>query len=179
MKQQHKFSLSYYLVVFFTIILFESIFFSGTAVKEIPYSKFRNLLARDQIQSVIVEENRIFGLEKSADIVRNMLTVYGMSETLPNRSLVETTSTQFLGQGPSTQRRSENLEALIDQESQAIIDAAYRSAKQILTGHRRELDAMAALLLEKEKIDGSDIQRILESNMAPPNTCTGTVTAAW
>ena len=35
MKQQHKFSLGYYLVVLFTIILLESMFFSGTAVKEI------------------------------------------------------------------------------------------------------------------------------------------------
>ena len=66
MKQQHKFSLSYYLMVFFTIILLESIFFSGAAVKEIPYSKFRDLLVNDRIQSVIVEENRIFGLEKTA-----------------------------------------------------------------------------------------------------------------
>ncbi len=100
-------------------------------------------------------------LEKVADIVHNMLTVYGMSNQMPNRSLVENASNAFLGQGPATQRRSENLEALIDQETQAIIDAAYQSAKQILTGHRRELEAMAKLLLEKEKIDEQDIQRIL------------------
>ena len=66
MKQQHKFSLGYYLVVLFTIILLESMFFSGTAVKEISYSKFRDLLAGNRIQSVIVEETRIFGLEKTA-----------------------------------------------------------------------------------------------------------------
>ena len=65
MEQQHKFSLSYYLLVFFTVILLESIFFSGAAVKEISYSKFRDLLASDKIQSVIVEDHRIFGLEKS------------------------------------------------------------------------------------------------------------------
>jgi len=35
MKQQHKFSLGYYVLVFFTVILLESIFFSGAAVKEI------------------------------------------------------------------------------------------------------------------------------------------------
>ena len=106
-------------------------------------------------------------LEKVADIVRNMLTVYGMSEQMPNRSLVERTSNPFLNQGPSTQRRSESLEALIDYESQAIIDAAYRSARQILSAHRSELKAMAALLLEKEKIDGKDIQRILGPGPAP------------
>lgn len=56
-------------------------------------------------------------LEKVADIVHSMLTVYGMSEKMPNRSLVENTSNPFLGQGPSTKRRSESLEALIDQET--------------------------------------------------------------
>jgi hypothetical protein len=65
MKQQHKFSLGYYLVVFFSILMLESIFFSGAAVKEISYSRFGNCSRADRIQSVIVESDRIFGLEKT------------------------------------------------------------------------------------------------------------------
>ena len=80
-------------------------------------------------------------LEKVADIVRNMLTVYGMSTQMPNRSLVEKGRNPFLEQGPSTQRRSEKLEALIDCETQDIIDAAYQSARQLLADHRAELEA--------------------------------------
>jgi cell division protease FtsH len=107
-------------------------------------------------------------LEKVADIVGNMLTVYGMSNQMPNRSLVEKASSNpFLGQGPSMQRRSETLETLIDKETQAIIDAAYQSAQQILSEHRGELDAMSKLLLEKEKIDGKDIQLILGPGRSP------------
>ncbi|MEJ2642671.1 MAG: AAA family ATPase [Desulfosarcinaceae bacterium] len=102
-------------------------------------------------------------LEKVADIVRNMLTVYGMSEKMPNRSLVEKPSANFLGEGPSIRRSSEAVEALIDRESQNIIDEAYQAAREILANHRRELEAMAGLLLEKEKIDGQDIRRILGS----------------
>jgi cell division protease FtsH len=111
-------------------------------------------------------------LEKVADIVRNMLTVYGMSEKMPNRSLVENASSNpFLGQGPAMQRRSETLETLIDNETQAIIDSAYRSARQILSEHRGKLDAMSKLLLEKEKIDGEDIRRILgpDRSLEPAN----------
>ncbi len=100
-------------------------------------------------------------LEKVADIVRSMLTVYGMSEKMPNRSLVERNASPLLGQGPTAQRRSETLEALIDEESQTIIDDAYQTAKQILIDHHDELERMASLLLEKEKIDGQDIKRIL------------------
>jgi len=100
-------------------------------------------------------------LEKVADIVRNMLTVYGMSTQMPNRSLVEKGRNSFLDQGASTQRRSEKLEALLDRETQDIINAAYQAARQVLSDHRPELEAMAHLLLEKEKIDAQDIQRVL------------------
>lgn len=132
--------------------------------------KIKGLLGGRAAEEVVfgeVSTGAANDLEKVADIVRSMLTIYGMSEQIPNRSLVEKTSNPFLGQGPSTQRRSENLEALIDHESQAIIDAAYRSARQILSAHRNELEAMAALLLEKEKIDGKDIHRILGPSPAP------------
>jgi cell division protease FtsH len=107
-------------------------------------------------------------LEKVADIVRNMLTVYGMSEKMPNRSLVEKSSAGFLGEGPSIRRPSEAVEALLDRESQAIIDEAYRAAREILASHRQELEAMAGLLLKKEKIDGQDIQRILGPELTRP-----------
>ena len=100
-------------------------------------------------------------LEKVADIVRNMLTVYGMSTQVPNRSLVEKGRNPFLDQGPATQRRSEKLEAMLDRETQEIIDGAYKEARQVLTDHRAELEAMARLLLEKEKIDAEDIQKVL------------------
>jgi len=100
-------------------------------------------------------------LEKVADIVRNMLTVYGMSRHMPNLSLVEKGNNPFLGQGPSLQRRSEKFEELIDSESREIIDACYTDAKQVLSAHRRELEQMARLLLRDEKIDGQEIQEIL------------------
>ena len=115
-------------------------------------------------------ENLVFGevstgasndLEKVADIVRNMLTVYGMSKHMPNLSLVEKGQNPFLGQGTTLQRRSEKLEELIDQETQEIITTCYREAQQMLTDHRDELEEMAHLLIEKEKIDAQNIQRIL------------------
>ena len=44
-------------------------------------------------------------LEKVADIVRNMLTVYGMSRHAPNLSLVDKSPHPFLGQGPMREHR--------------------------------------------------------------------------
>ena len=67
----------------------------------------------------------------------------------------------FLGQGPTTQRRSEKLEELIDQETQEIIASCYNEARRILSDHRSALNRMAQVLLEKEKIDDREIQDIL------------------
>jgi cell division protease FtsH len=100
-------------------------------------------------------------LEKVADIVRNMLTVYGMSKNAPNLSLVEKNQNPFLGQGPGLQHRSEKLEEIIDEETQEIIKACYEDAKQILLKEKNKLENMAHILLEKEKIDEKDILEIL------------------
>ena len=53
------------------------------------------------------------------------------------------------------------IRAFSHQKPQDIIDAAYQSARQLLADHRAELEAMARLLLEKEKIDAQDIRSVL------------------
>ncbi|MEJ2656177.1 MAG: ATP-dependent zinc metalloprotease FtsH [Desulfobacterales bacterium] len=100
-------------------------------------------------------------LEKVANIVKNMLTVYGMSKHAPNLSLVEKNQNPFLGQGPMLQHRSEKLEEIIDEETQEIIKTCYEDAKQILSKEQDKLEHMAHILLEKEKIDEKDILDIL------------------
>jgi cell division protease FtsH len=100
-------------------------------------------------------------LEKVADIVKNMLTVYGMSKKAPNLSLVEKNQHPFLGQGSALQHHSEKLEEVIDAETQEIITACYEGAKQILVKEKDKLENMAQILLEKEKIDEKDILEIL------------------
>lgn len=100
-------------------------------------------------------------LEKVAEIVRSMITVYGMSAHMPNLSLVEKERDPYLAHGAMVRRRSEKLEESIDRETREIIDACYQEALQILSNHRKELDRMVQLLLKKEKIDAQEIQTIL------------------
>jgi cell division protease FtsH len=47
------------------MLFMETTFFSGSAVKELPYSKFRDLIEKDKIKSVILEPDKIYGLLKS------------------------------------------------------------------------------------------------------------------
>ena len=100
-------------------------------------------------------------LEKVADIVRNMLTVYGMSRNAPNLSLVDKNPNPFLGQSLMRQHRSEKLEELIDAEMQEIIAGCYEEAKTILQHERDKLQRMAQTLLQKEKINEQEILGIL------------------
>ncbi len=65
MIQRSKFSIGYYLIMFLIMLFLETMFFSGPAVKELPYSKFRDLIQKNKVESVILESDRIYGLLKS------------------------------------------------------------------------------------------------------------------
>jgi cell division protease FtsH len=100
-------------------------------------------------------------LEKVAQLAKNMVTVYGMSEKLPNISLVNNSGTGFLGNPNGLERRSEYLEKVIDEEVQQIINTCYADAKRILTEKKDKLEKMASVLLEKEVIEHKEIEEIL------------------
>ena len=65
MEKRSKFSIRYYLILFAAILLMETLFFSGPAVKEMSYSKFRDLLQQDKIAQVVIEPQKIFGMLKA------------------------------------------------------------------------------------------------------------------
>jgi len=68
MIQRSKFSIGYYLSIFLLMLFLETMFFSGSAVKEIPYNKFRDLIETNKIESVILEPDKIYGLLKPESI---------------------------------------------------------------------------------------------------------------
>jgi cell division protease FtsH len=103
-------------------------------------------------------------LERVAQLVRNMIVVYGMSEKLPNFSLVNRSSPGFLGQSSGIERRSEHLEKLIDEEISEIINRCYQETKDFLQKKRDLLEKMANELLEKEVLDRNEIKAILGEN---------------
>lgn len=100
-------------------------------------------------------------LERVHRLVRSMVTVYGMSERLPNLSLVDRSSPGFLGQGHGIEKHSEYVERIIDEEVVAITDRCYQEAKQLLKEKRHLLEKMAKVLLEKEVIGYEEIKQIL------------------
>jgi cell division protease FtsH len=58
-------------------------------------------------------------------------------------------------------KHSEKLEQIIDEEIQEIVLDCYETAKKLLLEKREKLEEMAHILMEREKIDESDIVAIL------------------
>ncbi|MBX3024872.1 ATP-dependent zinc metalloprotease FtsH [bacterium] len=100
-------------------------------------------------------------LEKASRLVRQMLTVYGMSERLPNLSLAENVQGSFLGQVSRDQPHSAEIERELGDETMELLREAYADAKALLVERRPQLEALATRLLAQEKVDEKDLLEIL------------------
>jgi len=100
-------------------------------------------------------------IERASKIARDMVTKYGMSETLGTITFGSGQEEVFLGRDwTQTRNYSEETSSKIDEEVKKIIDNAYNRAKEILTMHSDKLHAVANKLLEQEKIEGDEFDAI-------------------
>jgi cell division protease FtsH len=63
---------------------------------------------------------------------------------------------------------AEATQTVVDEEVAALLRAAEGRASELLVAHRHELDAIVALLLERETIDGSELIGVLARTLAEP-----------
>jgi len=100
-------------------------------------------------------------IERASQIARNMVTKYGMSDRVGTIMFGGGQGEVFLGRDfAQTKDYSEETAGLIDEEVKRIVDKAYNRAREILTEHVDKLHAVAGVLLEKEKIEGEEFDRI-------------------
>ena len=103
-------------------------------------------------------------IERASQIARSMVTVYGMSSRLGAIMYGQGQGEVLLGRDlAQTKNYSEETAAVIDEEVKAIIDRAYNTAKEILAANIDKLHIVAGILLEKEKIDGEEFDRVFNS----------------
>lgn len=96
-------------------------------------------------------------LERATKMSYAMVSYYGMSDKVGNRSYYDST-----GQSDYSFSKpySEETSVLIDKESKALIDKAFAMATDILTTHKEGLTQLAELLLEREVVFSEDLERI-------------------
>ena len=102
-------------------------------------------------------------IERASKIARDMVTKYGMSDRVGSIMFGSGQEEVFLGRDfAQSKNYSEETAGIIDEETKAIIDKAYNRALKILSVNVDKLHKVAGILLEKEKIDGEEFDRIFE-----------------
>jgi cell division protease FtsH len=101
-------------------------------------------------------------LERATDLARKMVCEWGMSEKMGPLTFGKQNEQVFLGRELGSQRDfSESIAMEIDQEVKRLVMENYERAKRLLTENMVSLKRLAEALLEKEVLDGSDIDHIL------------------
>jgi cell division protease FtsH len=101
-------------------------------------------------------------LERATDLARKMVCEWGMSEKMGPLTFGKQNEQVFLGRELGSQRDfSESIAMEIDQEVKRLVTENYERAKRLLTENMVSLKRLAEALLEKEVLDGSDIDHIL------------------
>ena len=102
-------------------------------------------------------------LQRAAGIARSMVTEYGMTDKFGPLTFEKERRPLFLDIGlPSGAKEySEDTAREIDQEVKRLIDEAYVRVKTTLTANQDKLKTLAAVLLEKETVEGDEIRKLL------------------
>ncbi|NCA69240.1 MAG: ATP-dependent zinc metalloprotease FtsH [Sphingobacteriia bacterium] len=101
-------------------------------------------------------------IERATEIARNMVTRFGLSDSLGPLAYAEDEGEVFLGRSVTQQRQvSPETAHAIDAEVRKIIDRNYQRAKQILDEHLEKLHTMADALLRLETIGKEQIDDIM------------------
>jgi cell division protease FtsH len=109
-------------------------------------------------------------LERATDLARRMVTEWGMSEKLGPLTFGKKDEQIFLGREIAKHKDySERTAEEIDQEIKKIVTASYEEVKALLLENRNLLDLLAAALLERETIDGVEMDALIAEAQASKN----------
>lgn len=109
-------------------------------------------------------------MERATQLVRAMVTEYGMSEKIGPLTLGQKHDEQiFLGRDISRQRNySEEVAAAVDKEISSIINQCYQRAIQLLKENTDKVESIVEALIERETLDSEDIRKLMRGEPLDP-----------
>ncbi|MDE0648027.1 MAG: ATP-dependent zinc metalloprotease FtsH [Synechococcus sp. SB0673_bin_10] len=126
----------------------------GRSAEEIVFGKITTGAAND--------------LQRATDIAEQMVSTYGMSSVLGPLAYDRQTGNRFLGQTNNPRRAVSDATAQsIDREVRQLVDNAHNHALSILESNRESLELISQKILEKEVIEGEELQTLLNQCKAP------------
>jgi len=104
-------------------------------------------------------------LQQVAQIARQMVMRFGMSDKLGPVALGRASGNMFLGREISAERDfSEETASVVDEEVSQLVETAYSRAKKLLVQNRSILDNLANMLIERETVDAEELQTLIENS---------------
>jgi cell division protease FtsH len=101
-------------------------------------------------------------IERATELARKMVTEWGMSEKVGPIHLSSRDEHVFLGREMANGREfSDQTARIIDEETKRIVTENYRRARQILKDNIDKLKAVSEALMEKETLEGADIDQLI------------------
>jgi len=108
-------------------------------------------------------------IERATELARKMVCEWGMSDSMGPLSFGKKEEEIFLGREIAQHRDySERTAQMIDEEVKQIVLAATQRAANILQQNENNLHAIAQALLEREMLDGDEIDAMLNGELLPP-----------
>ena len=128
-----------------------------------------------------VAEELVFGqfttgagndIKQASNLARRMVTEFGMSDVIGPISYASDEESVFLGRDLTSRSRnySETVANQIDDEVRKFIIEGHEEARQLLSQNRDALDRIANALLERETLDGEDVDLIVAGRDLPQRT---------
>ncbi|MDQ2785556.1 MAG: ATP-dependent zinc metalloprotease FtsH [Chloroflexota bacterium] len=109
-------------------------------------------------------------IEQVTNLARKMVTEYGMSKELGPIQYGKREEMVFLGRDIGEHRNySDDVAFQIDKEVRKLVEEGYERARQVLTTYMEQLHQISALLLEKETVDGDEIEAFFHEPKPLPN----------
>lgn len=125
-----------------------------------------------------VAEELVFGditsgaqsdIKQATKLAHMMVCEWGMSEQLGPMTFGDREEHIFLGKEITRSiDYSEKTAQEIDREVRRIIDDCYARAREIILSHKDALDRIAAALLEREVLEGKEIEMLIGGEALPP-----------
>jgi cell division protease FtsH len=101
-------------------------------------------------------------LQRATEIARSMVAEYGMSERLGLVTYERPRQAMFLPENfNSNKNYSEEKAAEIDEEITRVMEEAHQRVREILKAHRTVLDILAALVSQREIVQGDELRMLL------------------
>jgi cell division protease FtsH len=123
-----------------------TVFLAGRAAEELVFNTKTTGAAND--------------IERATELVRNMITQYGMSDKFGMAAL-ESVQNKYLD-GRSVSNCSDETKTEVDREIVRVLKECYDKAMNILKENRDALDEIAEFLISKETISGEQFMEIFD-----------------